>query len=340
MKKLQIGISLLLLLIASLSGYAQSEKLQYWKDIPGFLEAQTNALSKEIQTILKDNPPQLQPSAQRKLALFSIDGLLHDTRLDTTAALKSFIVDRMQQVLNDFKIAAPRKGMQVYKLYNQGFLVRTESATIGFDLVMANTKHGRLIDSAQMKAIVSLCDVLFVSHIHGDHADLEVAKMFASQQKQVFVPTGMWEGVSTYIQPLRDTMVLDKQILLHNGKRITVKVFPGHQDETVLNNVYLVTTKEGYTMMHTGDQYNKKDLVWLRRVGQLAKVDVLLLHNWIHDIEEIVKGINPKLVVSGHENEMAHSIDHREPYWLSFRRMKNIASPFLVMAWGEHYLYK
>lgn len=329
-----------LFLFIQVNGFAQKEKLHYWKDIPGFLDAQTVSVSKEIQAVLQENPPMVNLSASRKLALFSIDQLLHDTRLDTTQAIRSFIKDRMQLVLEDLKKPLAGTGTRIYKLYNQGFLVRTPSITMGFDLVMARTPHGELIDSAQMRRIVNGCDVLFVSHLHGDHADLQVARMFAALQKEVFVPTGLWEGEHPFIQPLRDTGILNRKITLKRGKTFEVKVFPGHQDETVLNNIYSVTTKEGFSVMHTGDQYNKKDLEWITQIGKTQKTDVLLLHCWMHDIEDVVKGIAPKLVISGHENEMAHTVDHREPYWLTLRRMKSIISPFLVMAWGESFQYK
>lgn len=337
MRILRIGLSLILILVLHLKGFGQGEKLHYWRDIPGFLEAQTTAISEELQKVLHDNPPVLKPGSARKLALYSIDGLLHDTRIDSAIALRQFLKDRMKLVLDAFQKPAPAKGMQVFKLYNQGFLVRTASVTIGFDLVMANTKQGALIDSAQMASIADVCDVLLVSHIHGDHADVKVAKMFADRRKMVFTPSGMWENISDYIQPLRGDTVMSKRVSLPSGAFVDIKAFPGHQDETVLNNVYCVATPENYRIMHTGDQYNKRDLGWLDRVHETEKVDLLLLHNWIHHIERVVKGIAPKLVISGHENEMAHTIDHREPYWLTFRRMKNIPAPFLVMAWGEQY---
>lgn len=32
---------------------------------------------------------------------------------------------------------------------------------------------------------------------------------------------------------------------------------------------------------------------------------------------------------------MGHAIDHREPYWLTFRRIQHVEKPTVVMAWGE-----
>ena len=55
-------------------------------------------------------------------------------------------------------------------------------------------------------------------------------------------------------------------------------------------------------------------------------------------MEKFVSGIQPALVITGHENEMGHTIDHREAYWLTFRRMNGIKVPYVVMAWGESYI--
>ena len=41
-----------------------------------------------------------------------------------------------------------------------------------------------------------------------------------------------------------------------------------------------------------------------------------------------------------HENEMGHSIDHREPFWLTYQKMEKINKPSLIMGWGEWYLYR
>ena len=57
-------------------------------------------------------------------------------------------------------------------------------------------------------------------------------------------------------------------------------------------------------------------------------------------VKELVNGFNPKLVISGHENEMGHTIDHREAFWLTFQKMEEIKRNYVVMGWGEWFLCK
>jgi L-ascorbate metabolism protein UlaG (beta-lactamase superfamily) len=117
---------------------------------------------------------------------------------------------------------------------------------------------------------------------------------------------------------------------------VTVGVYPGQQGN-LPNNVYIITLPEGQTIVHTGDQDYTEDLV--AKVGA-NNIDVLLVQCWMMPMEKFVSGIKPALVITGHENEMGHTVDHREAYWLSFKRMSGVNAPYVVMEWGESYLVK
>jgi L-ascorbate metabolism protein UlaG (beta-lactamase superfamily) len=339
MKHLLIVAAFCLTSVLSIAQPPPAGRLNYWRDVPGMINEQALLLTKEICEVLSKYPPSERlPVAERRLALYSLDALLHDPRLDTSVSIKSFIEDRHLQVLGFLKKPNAGKQIQVLKTYNHGFIVKTASLTIAFDLVFPRVGQRKLMSDSLMKDLVRQCDVLFVSHVHGDHADLDVAKYFAEMNKPVYTPPAMWEGISDRFISVRHEVNADTAIVI-KGKKLVFSAYPGHQDN-VLNNMYAVTMPEGLTFMHTGDQYHKQDLEWIKSIRNSRTVDVLLLHNWVSDIEQVVAGIGPRLVISGHENEMAHSIDHREPYWLTYRRMGNIGLPFVVMAWGERYVMK
>lgn len=69
----------------------------------------------------------------------------------------------------------------------------------------------------------------------------------------------------------------------------------------------------------------------------IPQPDALIVNCWTHRMSDLVDGFNPKLVVTGHENEMGHTIDHREAFWLTFQKMEQISKDYLVMGWGEWY---
>ena len=72
------------------------------------------------------------------------------------------------------------EGMKVYKLYNDGFIVKTKSVTVAFDLYRggATKESPSLISDETMQAIVAQCDIMFLSHNHPDHIDPVVVRMF------------------------------------------------------------------------------------------------------------------------------------------------------------------
>lgn len=327
------------LLFSHIAVHAQTENKilnTYWGNVDALLDAQAGQIFSLIDKTLVENPPIITESLVRQLALYNLDALLHDVRYDNSEPLFWFVSKRMERVIED--LSKPIKtGMEIYKLYNDGYIIRTKSVTIGFDIVRGRYGQRPYIPDSLMQCLVKKCDVLFISHVHTDHADLDVAKMFIHSGKKVIVPTGLWNNVDSSILHLRNEKQINEQIKIRQST-LKVQIFPGHQED-VLNNIYVVTTPENICVAHTGDQYNKFDMPWIIKIKESTSVDVLLIDCWSMKIKETIDGFNPKLVITGHEDEMGHSVDHREPYWLTYQKMKDIELPHLIMTWGEFYHY-
>lgn len=331
-------ILLILCCYFPLHSFAQ-EPLHYWGKADVFMEEQTKATFQMVKQLLKESPPTPQLNIQRKSALMHLDWIYHDPRLDKSPQVGQFLSGQIRAVVEALDQPV-KKGIKVFKLYNHAFIVKSPTVTIAFDMTRAGQGEKKnMITDELMDSLVQKCDVLFVSHRHGDHADVGVADLFIKHEKTVIVPTGLWENKSEYISHIREEKIIEKEIILSNGKKINVKVMPGHQDD-VPNNVYIVRTPENINIAHTGDEWNKEKDQWITTVKDHTKVDVLLVHCWSMPLENIINGFDPKLVITGHENEIVHSIDHREPYWLNYRRMEKVKQPIVYMTWGEHYLYQ
>ena len=84
-------------------------------------------------------------------------------------------------------------GARIWKMYNMGFVVRTKSVTIGFDLIRGEWLgiDGFSVEKDEMSRLIDQCDVLFVSHYHSDHAEEWVAQSFVDQGKPVLGIVGM-----------------------------------------------------------------------------------------------------------------------------------------------------
>jgi L-ascorbate metabolism protein UlaG (beta-lactamase superfamily) len=312
------------------------ERLHYWSDSESYLQDQASLTFEKAYQVLAAHPPGTNISDERTFALLVLDVLLHDTRLDNGAAFMSYMKNITGNLLSELQNAKPTGNeIRIFRFYNHGFIVKTPTVTVGIDLVRGGRADHPFISDTMMRSITEQCDILFITHAHGDHADIAVAKMFCEQGKNVIVPEEIWKDMPPQFRILRGTdMICESVRLPAKNASLTVQVYPGHQSP-LLNNVYIITLPEGQTIMHTGDQDYTDDLV--AKISSNSKVDVLLVQCWMMPMEKFVSEIKPELVISGHENEMGHSIDHRESYWLTFRRMSGIKVPYVVMAWGESY---
>lgn len=320
----------------------QGEK-PMWGKQDVYLARQTEKTFQLVNDILqqkKNRPSSKAPSLERKAALYLMDAVLHDTRMDGSPVLSQFIEGRYETILQDMKQPL-KKGIKIYKLYNDGFIVKSKSVTVAWDIVRGPKmkETPRLISDATIQKLVDQCDILFLSHNHGDHVDKGVLDMFIAADKPIVAPTDVLKNNGKIIHT-RSEKIVEKSFTAANGVELHTTILPGHQDQ-MMNNIYVVTTPEGYTFTQTGDQWNKEDLLWLSDVHKHIKpVDVLIINCWANDLPATVEGFNPKLVLSGHENELGHTIDHREAYWLSYDKLETVDRAQCLMTWAECFWYK
>ena len=261
----------------------------------------------------------------------------------------------MEQAIIELEQSEIKEGARIWKVYDHGFVVRTRSVSIGFDLIRGKSAgaEGFPIGEELMERLINQCDVLFISHYHGDHAEEWVAQTFIDQGKPVVAPPDVWKDrpIHNSITHLEREPHLVQTLSLPDGEQeLEVVVYPGHQGEQIENNVPLIRTPGGLCFAHMGDQSNSDDFSWIDEVHAHFDVDVLLPNCWTTDIVRVTKGFDPEVVITGHENELGHTIDHREPYWLSYQRRegsdrfggsrdKGYDTPLILMTWGESYHY-
>lgn len=332
-KRLIYIVIILLVLGPEASG--QERAWEYWGNAEGYLEDQADVLFELIDKTLEEHPASPKPSTERQLALASLDALVHDTRWDDSAQLHAFLDKRMERVAQELRKPFRKKGVELFKLYNDGFVVRSRSMTVGFDLC-GTCGSVRYIPDSLMRAIVAKCDVLFISHRDPDHADRRVVSMATELGIPVYGP----EDYDNHeVQGIRMEGFSSRALPCSKGE-LTVQALPGHQDD-LQNNIYVVSFPEGTTVAHCGDQYRREDLEWIRTVStKLTRpLDVLIVDCWAMEMRETIEGFSPRMVVSGHENEMGHSIDHREAFWLTQYKFDSMALtiPSVILCWGEGY---
>ncbi|MDL2265346.1 MBL fold metallo-hydrolase [Parabacteroides sp. OttesenSCG-928-G07] len=313
-------------------------QINYWGDVDKFVEEQTKRSFSLINETLNQNAPALEEPLARKAALMNLDAILHDPRNDNSPALPQFIQTRMALILKELNKPV-EEGVKIYKLYNHSFIAQTKSVVVAFDLFRGGKGDNPYILNEQMQKIVDKCDIMFLTHNHSDHCDPVVIEMFLNAGKKVIATTGILANKNYSLQYMRSDNIIKETIDLQKGSKLEVTIFPGHQSN-LLNNVYTVKSPEGYNITYVGDQYSNDDFEWIDVAKEHATTDVLLINCWTIDPVRVVKGFDPKLVIPGHENEMNHSIDHREAHWLTYSRFERVNRNKLFMTWGEYYHYK
>ena len=320
------------------------------------VDAQAEALLATIDATLQRHTPALPEPSERRLALLTLDAVLHDEYAPSRPPVQAFLERRIARAVEQITRTQVRSGARIWKLYNHGFVVRTRSVTFAFDLVSGRNvgSDGFRIPDALVEQLADQCDALFISHRHGDHADELVAQTFLDRGKPVVAPTQVWEGrpIHARLTHLKRVAHELQALPVQGGaRRLRVVGYPGHQGASIENNVPLVFTPENLSFGHFGDQSNNDDFAWIDTVADHHEVDVLLPNCWTTDIVRAVDGFDPAVVITGHENEMGHTIDHREPYWLTYERRSGSArfggdpdvgyqAPLVLMTWGESYHYE
>ncbi len=73
--------------------------------------------------------------------------------------------DRLIKELEDTRVTI---GARIWKVYDMGFIVRTKTVTLAFDLVSGATAGCKdfSLSAEELNRLIKQCDVLFISHKH------------------------------------------------------------------------------------------------------------------------------------------------------------------------------
>lgn len=318
--------------------------------IAEYMERQHRMVLHEVDKLLREVRPAYPEPKQRRLAMLAVDETLHyqDPNANASPAVKSYYKARLDAAAYEIEKTRVREGAVIWKLYDHAFVVRTASVTVAFDLTRGfwATTTGQPEVDEPMKRIVEQCDALFISHNHGDHFDDAVRDQFLAEGKPIVAPADVFQSESRIIRPTRDGSTRQK-VQLKNGRQLEVVVFPGFQGPTV-DNVSLVFTPEEMSFAHTGDLAETAGNVpapediwkWVDHVKDHWKVDVLMVNGWTTDPMRTIEGFGPKLVFTGHENEVGHDPLQRKPHCQAYEKLKDCKTPWITMEWGESYYYR
>ena len=100
-----------------------------------FLNNQAEALLSQANEVFYKYPPNWPEPEARRSALLLLDGVLHDVYAPKRPPVQQFFKTRMRKAIEEIERSEVTDGARIWKLYDHGFVIRTESVTIGFDLI-------------------------------------------------------------------------------------------------------------------------------------------------------------------------------------------------------------
>jgi len=325
---------------------------QLSQDDNNYLDRQAKVFLDTVTVLLNQFPPTTFPEPrERGMAKLLLDAVFHEHFAAYRLPVQQYFRAQVDKVIHELETTKVEKGVRIWKIYDMGFIARTKSVTLAFDLVSGITSGSPdfAMSAEQFEKLAKQCDALLITHRHPDHADKAVAEKFLELGLPVLAPEQVWKNEPIFSRiPHPERVAGKKQQLKLKKHTLEMIVYPGHQMKSIDCNVYLVKTPEGITLAHNGDQINEGDFMidweWIDKIKETQKVDVLMTNAWTMDIFRMVKGFNPKLVMPGHEIEMGHTVWDRLPFWgddeylkLNYAELKKSEYPVVVTCWGESY---
>jgi hypothetical protein len=273
------------------------------------------------------------------------------------AAMDKFAAELAQPVTD---------GVRVWALYNAGFVVKSPTRTIAFDLV--DDRSGlpgdvptdfKLFKYIIPASVINQIDVLFISHEHLDHTGYGAGvagRVKAKGGAVLFPRAGCLIGPNGACgtAPFTNATILVDSGSVGNVGDIAY-VVRANRHGTVPNMGYEVTLPNGYKIVHQDSEFS--------RIEQVKNVDVLFENVWINGGTGVCKDaivrdmtiVKPGLMIPTHMHEMNHDTTYVGPAGGTAGRcgsnrynysvameLQDEATPskFALLTWGEKIDYK
>lgn len=280
---------------------------------------------KVVGSALRNYPPTDENWEIRREALMLLDLPLHVEAGDELhRGVEQFFKPFLDNALKEIKATKVKEGVRIWHIYNMGFVVKTRSHTVAFDIFSSDPREEflwiNLLNKEQTGELAKVVDVAFLSHWHLDHVSLDFLTAMSAEGKRVYIPTPIDPLFSLFVSnmscltPVRSTP--ENAPITEDG--IKIYSYPGFQGSMPCN-VY-VLDMDGYTISQNGD--NKVFDIY-GDIAKSHKIDVALANTW-SGMNEFVEMTGAKFIVSGHENEMHHAVRTRVPYQNTYANLDNL----------------
>lgn len=282
----------------------------------------------EIRENLLIHRPQTGDQEIRENSICSIDNIVLSSYVEHKNEVFEFYSLMLAKAMIEIRTENVEEGVTVWQIYNHGFVVKTPTVVLCFDLYDyigfgQNAAWG-------LEELADIMDVMFISHDHNDHTDSGLSSAMRQRNKPVI------EGIDPATDPSSISINVGDSI---NEAYLHITDHEGLHSTTI--HMFEVVTPEGFKILHTGDNQTSET------IPDIEGVDILLLNAWVNESgwtshitgsRNAIKKINPRVTLPGHILELGHLGRYIVPYSDVFMVDDiDLGSELCVLAWGERY---
>lgn len=298
------------------------------------------------------------PDEERRRAFMLLDYPLHvdnyapTTTKDEIAAYERAVTGYMRRtiarVLREVRAAKVAPGtLRAWHVYNMAYVLKGERKTVLIDFTpypFFDRQTPWTDDDWQ--AFAELGDLLVITHPHRDHSSYPLMRRLRALGKPLILPCEMRDReTGEEFKAGEGVVVLDRD----HDKPVDVGGvrfwnFMGNQGAGVPCNTYLIDI-DGVRIADNGDN-GVKTSEW--KLAKCPSADLIISSTWSY-VTNIVSackstpGFDPKraIFLPSHENEVMHSVPHRESYREMYTSKVRLGCPgfawprVMPLAWGE-----
>ena len=312
-----------------------------------------------VKAALTANPPNTAvggaANAARRVAITDWDSMLWSVCVcgNAGADINAYVKSQWDKAAAE--MAAPvTDGVKIWAFYNTGFIVKSPTKTVAFDVVLdrpapATDNPNKTFGYDLPASIVNQIDVLMISHEHYDHTGVpghELAASVKARGAPVLYPRN---GATSFASA---TVLVDSGATYQlNG--VTVKAWK-QVHGTVPTMAYEVTLPNGYRILHMDTEYSQP-------VESIKNIDILFINDWVNGATGVCKDaivsymqrLKPGITIPGHMQELSHDAlgsgtckpGENGAYRKTYADMldlqdTNIGYPFALLTWGESIAFK
>lgn len=295
----------------------------------------------------------------RRKALMLLDYPVHvnhysrATPPEVVAAFRQAITDYIrrarERVLREVKAAkVPDGSLRAWHLYNMAYVLKGSRHTVLIDLTPNPFRD--IWTEADWRAFAEVADMLVITHPHGDHTSFPLMRLLREMGKPLVLPCKMRDrATSDVFAATNGVHVLDRN---HAEPLDVAGVkfwnFLGNQGKKIPCNVYVMEI-DGVRVADNGDN---SDCLQYAGLAKCPPADIIIASTWNTVTAFVgacvaVPGFDPAKAVflPSHENELGHTVNHRESYREMYTDPKRLAAPGFrwprvkPLAWGESLLF-